>query len=290
MKKLKVGIIGTGNIGCDLLIKVQKSDLLECSLFMGRNLDSKGIKFASNLNINVSDMSINALVESPDLCDIVFDATTASAHFINAPRLKEMGKYTIDLTPSLIGKMCVPTINADECLKETNINMITCGGQATLPIVHKISREYSNIEYIEIVASIASKSAGAGTRANIDEFTQTTKMALTEFSCIENSKAIIILNPAEPPIVMNNTIYFKMKEPDLKNVQLIINKVEKEVQQYIPGYKIKLAPVYQNGYLVIMLQVEGSGDYLPKYSGNLDVITCAAVKMAELYAKKRLNL
>ena len=192
MKKLKVGILGTGNIGCDLLVKIQRSEFLECSLFMGRNLESKGMQFANKLGINITDKSINALIDNPSLCDIVFDATTASAHIQNAPVLKEMGKFTIDLTPSLIGKMCVPTVNGKECIKEPNVNMITCGGQATVPIIHAISEVTDNIDYVEIAAAISSNSAGPGTRANIDEFTQTTKMAIEEFSSVKNAKAIII--------------------------------------------------------------------------------------------------
>ncbi len=289
MKKIKVGILGTGNIGCDLLMKIQKSDILECSLFMGRNLDSKGMKFASENNINISDKSINALIENPELCDIVFDATTASAHKTHAEILKTLDKYTIDLTPSLIGQMCVPMVNGEECLNKKNINMITCGGQATIPIVNAISKIQENIKYIEIAASIASKSAGPGTRANIDEFTQTTKTALSVFSNVANTKAIIILNPAEPPIMMHNTIYFLVDNPNMDKIIQTTYEVEANLKKYIPGYKIIHKPTYQNGYVVVMVQVEGSGDYLPKYSGNLDIITCASVKMAEMYALKRIN-
>lgn len=286
MKKVNVGIIGTGNIGCDLLVKIQKSKLLNCTLFMGRNLNSRGMKFANDFGINVSDKSIDALIENPNICDIVFDATTATSHTKHSTILKDLGKYAIDLTPSLIGKMCVPVINGEECLNENNINMITCGGQATVPIACALTKCYPNIKYIEIVASIASKSAGAGTRDNIDEFTQTTKKALMKFSNCENAKALIIINPAEPPIIMNNTVYAMIDNPDLDLITREIYKVELEIQKYVPGYQIKLGPIYKDGIVTIMIQVTGQGDYLAFYAGNLDIITSAAVNMAERYAKK----
>lgn len=289
MKKIKVGIIGTGNIGCDLLMKIRKSQFLECSLFMGQRSDSKGILFAKNLGINISDKSINALIENPDSCDVVFDATTAQAHIKHSKILKELGKFTIDLTPSLVGKMCVPSVNGKECLDEDNINMVTCGGQATVPLVHAISAVQQNIRYVEIVASIASKSAGKGTRANIDEFTQTTKKALSSFSGVKNTKAIIVLNPAEPSIIMNNTIYMIVDNPDMDKINAVIKQQESELQKYIPGFKIIVGPLYKSNILTIIIAVEGTGDYLEKYSGNLDIITCAAVKMAEMYAQRRID-
>ena len=286
MEKLKVGILGSGNIGCDLLVKVQRSEYLECSALMGRNLESKGMQFANKMGVYITDKSINALIDNPKLCDIVFDATTASAHLQNAPILKELGKFTIDLTPSLIGKMCVPIVNGKECIKEHNVNMITCGGQATVPIIHAISEVVDDIDYVEIAAAISSNSAGPGTRANIDEFTQTTKMAIEEFSSVNNAKAIIILNPAQPPIMMHNTIYIQTKNADMEMVQQAVKTVESNMQKYIKGYKIINDPVYQNGMIIVMVQVEGNGDYLPKYSGNLDIITSSAVKVAEMYAQK----
>ncbi len=199
MKKLKAGIIGTGNIGCDLLAKIQKSNELECTLFMGRNLNSKGMEFANRLGVKITDKSIEALIDNPKLCDIVFDATTASAHYKHAEILKKLNKFTIDLTPSLLGKMCIPIVNGMECIKETNINMVTCGGQATIPIISAVNSMIPDIDYIETVTSISADSAGPGTRANIDEFTQTTKASILNFSKTKEAKAIIILNPASPP-------------------------------------------------------------------------------------------
>lgn len=289
MKKAKVGIIGTGNIGCDLLVKIQRSSFLECTLFMGRDLNSKGMQFGNKLGVKITDKSINALIENPDLCDIVFDATTAASHKVHAEILAKLGKYAIDLTPSLVGKMCIPSINGEECLKEKNINMITCGGQATVPMAHVISNIHPEIEYFEIVASIASKSAGAGTRDNIDEFTQTTKDALIKFTNSNKAKAMIIVNPAEPPILMNNTIYAKLENPKTDELTQKIKEMESILKSYVPGYSVKLGPIHKNGVLTLMIQVIGLGDYLPEYSGNLDIITCAAVEMAELYAKRMLN-
>ena len=287
MRKIKAGIIGTGNIGCDLLMKIQKSSMLECSLFMGRNLESKGMLFANKLGINITNKSIEALIENPEMCDIVFDATTASSHIQHAAILKKMDKFTIDLTPSLIGKMCVPIVNGKECLNENNVNMITCGGQATVPIVNAISNVIDTIDYVEIVASISSNSAGPGTRANIDEFTQTTKTALLKFSKATDAKAIIILNPAEPPIIMHNTIYIKGSGIDIDKIKKVAYETETKMQQYVKGYKIINEPIIQKNMLVIMIQVEGSGDYLPKYSGNLDIITSSAIKIAEMFAQRR---
>ena len=288
MKKIKVGIIGTGNIGTDILMKLKRSEYLECGVFIGRDENSKGICLARKKGINTSSDSINYIVNNPDCCDIVFDATSASAHKIHAPILKKLGKFVIDLTPSKIGKMCVPVINIDDCLNEQNINLITCGGQGTIPIAYAISRVAHDIDYIEIVATIASKSAGMGTRNNLDEFTQTTRDALQHFTGIKNSKAIIVLNPAEPPITMHNTIYCVIKNPNMDKIKKEVYKMEKEIQKYVPGYRIVMEPTYENGRITTMIEVNGLGDYLPKYAGNLDIITCAALEIADKRAKKML--
>ena len=289
MKKIKVAIIGTGNIGTDLLMKIMKSEFLKCCLFTGRNPESEGIKRAEAMGIRVSCDSIKAIQEDPDCCDIVFDATSAKVHLYNAPILKKLGKYAIDLTPSQIGKMCVPVINLAECLSEENVNLITCGGQATIPIAYAIRKVHPETEYIEIVASIASKSAGPGTRANIDEFTQTTREALTLFTGVPKAKAIINLNPAEPPVIMHNTIYAKIDNPRIDEILTEVHLIVKKIQQYVPGYRISLEPVVENGRVTTMIEVIGLGDFLPKYAGNLDIITCAAVNIAEEYAKKILR-
>ena len=284
---MKVGIIGTGNIGSDLLAKVLKSQKLECGIFAGRDMQSQGILRARKLGIPVTDESISYIIDNPECCEIVFDATTAETHKKNAPILKHLGKYAIDLTPAHVGKFCIPIINAQESMQADNINMITCGGQATVPIACAIARIHPETEYIEIVSTIASKSAGPGTRNNIDEFTQTTREALKHFTGIKNAKAIITLNPAEPPITMHNTVYAMVYRPKMESIVKAVKHMEAEIRRYVPGYRILTGPVYENGRITITLQVEGSGDFLPRYAGNLDIITCAAVEMAERYARMR---
>jgi len=288
MNRIKVGIIGTGNIGTDLLFKVKRSEVLECGIFTGRNPDSEGIRKAQGLGVNTSADSIRAIQDNPKCCDIVFDATSASVHQQNALILKKLNKYTIDLTPSKIGKMCVPAINMKKCLGVDNINLITCGGQAAIPIIYAIMKAHPDTEYVELVSSISSKSAGWGTRLNIDEFTQTTREAIEEFTKVKKAKVIIVLNPAEPPVLMHNTIYAQIKKPNLKELKKKITAMAKIIQSYVPGYRITVGPVVENGRVTTMIEVVGRGDYLPKYSGNLDIITCAAVNMAEAYAREKL--
>lgn len=281
MKKVKVGIIGTGNIGSDLLMKVMRSDVLECGIFAGRNLESRGMIYAKQLGVPVTDESIDYIIENPDCCEIVFDATTASAHQKNAPILKTLHKYAIDLTPAHVGRFCIPAINGDDILGEDNVNMITCGGQATVPIAYAMKKAQDDIKYFEIVATIASKSAGIGTRNNIDEFTQTTREAITKFTGNRNAKAIIVLNPAEPPITMHNTLYALIDHPDMCKISDEVHKMEMAIREYVPGYRVLTGPVFENGRVTTTVTVNGSGDYLPKYAGNLDIITCAAVAVAE---------
>jgi acetaldehyde dehydrogenase (acetylating) len=288
MKKVKVAIIGTGNIGTDLLIKVQRSDILECGIFAGKNIDSVGIKKAKSLGVKTSFNSIKAIQDDPACCDIVFDATSAKVHASNAPVFKRLGKFVIDLTPSQIGKMCVPVINLAECLNCDNINLVTCGGQAVTPIAYAIMKAHPETEYIEVVASIASKSAGSGTRINIDEYTQATKDAIIAFTGVPKAKAIIVLNPAEPPILMHNTIYAKIDKPKIEEISAQVMSMVKKIQKYVPGYKVILGPVVENNRVTTMVEVIGLGDFLPKYSGNLDIMTCAAVNVAEEFAKKKI--
>lgn len=287
MKKVKVGIIGTGNIGTDLMLKIRKSDVLECGIFAGHNPDSEGIRLAKKLGMPTTYESIRYIEKNPACCDIVFDATSASVHKENAVILKKLGKYVIDLTPAHVGKFCVPSVNLDEALEEDNVNCVTCGGQATIPIAKALS-SIADVKYLEIVATIASKSAGKGTRDNIDEFTQTTKDALRELGQIENTKAIIILNPAEPPVTMRNTVYALIDSPDMNAIKNKIRETELNIKKYVPGYKVIVGPIYENGRVTTTIEVIGSGDYLPKYAGNLDIITCAAIEIAENYARRRL--
>ena len=286
MNKIKVGIIGTGNIGTDLLMKINKSKILECSIFAGWNPDSKGIQIAKRMGITTTSESIQYIQNNPDCCDIVFDATSAKAHLYHAPILKQLGKFALDMTPAHVGKFCVPVVNLAEALNQDNVNLVTCGGQATVPLAYAIS-QVAKVDYLEVVATIASKSAGKGTRDNIDEFTQTTKDALMEVGKIERAKAIIVLNPAEPPITMRNTVYAIIDNPNMEKIRLAVKQMEQRIRKYVPGYKVILGPVYENGRVTTSIEVTGSGDYLPQYAGNLDIITCAAVQIAEKYALEK---
>ena len=288
-KKIKVGIIGTGNIGSDLLIKVQRSDVLECALFTGDNPLSENIKRAASMGIRTSYQSIKAIENDPDSCDIVFDATSAKVHYKNAPILKKLGKFTIDLTPSRIGKMCIPLINIEEALETPNVNMVSCGAQATIPIISRLIKVHPETQYVEIVSSVSSRSAGIGTRDNIDEFTQATSEAIKAFTKVPQAKTIIVLNPAEPPILMHNTVYVKIKNPKIDLLTSEINSVVGRIKKYVPCYKLTLGPVYENGRLTVMTEVVGRGDFLPVYAGNLDIMTCAVIAVAEAYAKRKLS-
>ena len=287
MKKIKVAIIGTGNIGTDLLMKVMRSKVLECGIFAGHNPDSKGMAFARKLGVPVTSDSIRFIEAHPDCCQICFDATSAKVHEQNAPVLKRLGKYAIDLTPAHIGPFCVPQVNLDSAMNQINVNCVTCGGQATVPIAKAIST-VADVKYLEVVATIASKSAGIGTRNNIDEFTQTTKDALLELGGIKKAKAIIVLNPAEPPITMHNTIYALIDNPNMAAINNAVLQTEKALQKYVPGYKVTLGPIFENGRVTTSIEVTGSADFLPEYAGNLDIITCAAIEIAECYATRKL--
>ena len=287
--KIKVGIIGTGNIGTDLLVKITRSKILECAIFAGQNPESQGIKKAKSMGVATSFDSIRAIEQNPDICTIVFDATSANAHLVHAPILKKMSKFTIDMTPSRVGKMCIPIINIEECLKETNVNMVSCGGQDTTPLILAVMKVHPETEYVEVISTIASKSAGIATRNNIDEYTQTTCDGIREFTKIPKAKAIIILNPSEPPVIMHNTVYALIKKPKIKTLSREINQVIEKIRKYVPGYKLTLGPVFENKRLTLMNEVLGRGDYLPVYAGNLDIINCAAIEVAEAWARRKLS-
>jgi len=282
--KVKVGIIGTGNIGTDLLIKIQRSKYIECSIFAGRNLASPGMRKASSMGVRISDEGINAIVQNHDLCDIVFDATSARSHLIHAPILKELGKFVIDMTPAKVGLLCVPAVNLKEAIEVDNVNMITCGGQASIPVAYAIGQTQIGVEYIEVVSSIASRSAGPGTRQNLDEYIKTTEDGLRKFSGAVHTKAILNLNPAEPCVDMQTSIFAKVKNPDIPALEKLLESLAKNICKYVPGYEIILGPIVENGCIVVIIRVRGLGDYLPSYAGNLDIINCAAIAMAEKYA------
>jgi len=287
MQKLKVCILGTGNIGTDLLIKILRSEYLECTLFAGRNLNSKGMSKALSLGIPLSDKGIDAIIENPNCCDLVFDATSASSHSEHAPILENLKKIAIDMTPAKIGSFSIPSVNIKDSVKHTNLNMITCGGQASIPMAYAISQVVDNISYIEVVSTISSKSAGPGTRINIDEYIETTQKALAQFTNCKNVKTIINLNPAIPSIDMHTTIYVQTDTLDLQVVKNSVNIMLEKIREYVSEYDIILGPEYDNGIIVLTIRVRGMGDYLPKYAGNLDIINCAAIAVAEEFAKEQ---
>ncbi|GHH52843.1 acetaldehyde dehydrogenase (acetylating) [Lentzea cavernae] len=300
---MKVAVIGSGNIGTDLVIKVLKrSSALEVVALVGIDPASDGLAKARGLGVATTADGIQGLVGLPgfDEIEIVFDATSAGAHAKHAEILAAHGKKVIDLTPAAIGPMVVPTVNLDEHLDAPNVNMVTCGGQATIPIVAAINA-ITPVPYAEIVASISSRSAGPGTRANIDEFTETTAQAIEDVGGAKRGKAVIVLNPADPPITMRDTVLALVNAPDPSTQQRIRQSVEDMVGQvaaYVPGYRLKqdvqIDPVDQPGTLTeepvthqvtVLLEVEGAADYLPAYAGNLDIMTSAAVRVAETMAK-----
>lgn len=287
MTKLRVGIIGSGNIGTDLLVKTLRSPSLECVVMMGRNLASLGMIKAQALGVPVSAESIRFVEADPDACELVFDATSAGQHEHHAAILAGLGIPVIDLTPAAVGPFCIPAVNLDVLAAEPNVNMVTCGGQASVPIAYAIGATQRDVDYIEVVSSIASRSAGPATRANLDEYIHATESALAEFSGAPRTKAILNLNPAEPCIDMQTTVLAKVADPDLESLSRTLDEVLAAVRRYVPGYELLVGPIIENGRIVVMVRVRGLGDHLPAYAGNLDIINCAAIAVAEARAAAR---
>ena len=305
MTKTKVMIIGSGNIGTDLMIKIRDtSDAIEVAAVVGIDPDSAGLAMAQASGIATTHEGIDGARKLPvwDDIRIVFDATSAGAHRGHDKVCRAAGKQMIDLTPAAIGPYCIPVVNMAEHLGEPNVNMVTCGGQATIPMVHAVRRVSESVPYAEIVASVSSRSAGPGTRANIDEFTETTAKAIETVGGAENGKAIIILNPAEPPMIMRDTIYTLSLGANEGDIEQSIAEVVAEVQRYVPGYRLKQTVQFESygidrklnipGYgetaglkTSIFLEVEGAGHFLPKYSGNLDIMTSAAMATGQRIAE-----
>lgn len=292
-QKLRAAIIGPGNIGTDLLMKAMRSDWIEPVWMVGIE-ESEGIKRARDFGMKTSVSGVDGLVPhmKEDDIQIVFDATSAYVHAENSRKANEQGAIMIDLTPAAIGPFCVPPVNLEALLKEgrkENVNMVTCGGQATIPMVNAVSRVQA-VEYGEIVATVSSKSIGPGTRKNIDEFTRTTAGAIEQVGGADKGKAIIVVNPAEPPLIMRDTIHCLTKEaPDQDRIIESVQEMVKDVQKYVPGYTLKNGPVFDGNRVTIFMEVEGLGDFLPKYSGNLDIMTAAALRTAEMYAEAIAN-
>jgi acetaldehyde dehydrogenase len=305
--KIRVAIIGSGNIGTDLMIKVMRlSTSLEMGAFVGIDPESDGLKRAERMGVPITAGGIDGLVAMPEFADIqvVFDATSAGAHKHHDAVLRQHGKTVIDLTPAAIGPYIVPPVNGAANLDQPNVNMVTCGGQATIPIVAAVSR-VTPVHYAEIVASIASKSAGPGTRANIDEFTEATSEAIRVVGGAAQGKAIIVLNPAEPPLIMRDTVYCLAEPADTAAIEASIEAMVAEVQSYVPGYRLKQKVQFETigansavpipgtdevraGLKVtVFLEVEGAAHYLPAYAGNLDIMTSAALRTAERIVEQR---
>ena len=304
--KTRVAIIGSGNIGTDLMMKVMRlSGRLEMGALVGIDPASDGLARAARMGVPVTAEGIEGLIAMPEFAGIgiVFDATSAGAHHRNNELLQQHGKRVIDLTPAAIGPYTVPPVNGQAHLDAPNVNMVTCGGQATIPIVAAVNR-VSPVHYAEIVASIASRSAGPGTRANIDEFTETTSQAIVDVGGATRGKAIIILNPAEPPLMMRDTVYCLCDDGDREAIRQSIEAMVAEVQTYVPGYRLKQAVQFESigdnrplhipemggsftGLKVsVFLEVEGAAHYLPAYAGNLDIMTSAALRTAERIAER----
>jgi len=288
--KIKAAIIGPGNIGTDLLVKAMRSELIEPVWMVGVVADSPGLARAEELGLKTTAAGVDGMLPTmqADGVQICFDATSAYVHAENSRKVNALGAVMIDLTPAAIGPFCVPPVNLADAVAShaMNVNMVTCGGQATIPMVAAVSRVQA-VAYGEIVATVSSRSAGPGTRKNIDEFTRTTARGIEEVGGAKEGKAIIVINPAEPPLIMRDTIHcLTVDTPDEEAITRSVHEMIKEVQQYVPGYTLKNGPVFDGNRVSIYMEVEGLGDFLPKYAGNLDIMTAAGLRTAEMYAEE----
>jgi len=299
--RVTAAIVGPGNIGTDLLAKLRRSDVIDVRYMVGV-VESDGLARARAQGIEASAEGVDWLMRQDDLPQIVFEATSAKAHIANAPRFTEAGIQAVDLTPAHLGPMVCPPVNLHDHIDAPNVSMITCGGQATIPMVHAVSR-VTPVPYAEIVASVASRGAGPGTRANIDEFTHTTSGAVAEVGGAERGKAIIILNPVEPPMIMRDTVFCMIgADADRDAISESVHRMVGEVQEYVPGYTLRADPQFdeprpawrgpdgaQWARVAVFLEVHGNGDYLPEYAGNLDIMTAAAARVGNLMAQAKLD-
>jgi acetaldehyde/propanal dehydrogenase len=292
-KKLKAVIIGPGNIGTDLLMKMKRSEWIEPVWMVGIDPESEGLKRAAEMGIKTCATGVDGILPHviEDDIRVAFDATSAYVHAENSRKLNELGVIMVDLTPAAIGPYCVPPVNLADHAKnlEMNVNMVTCGGQATIPMVAAVSR-VQPVEYGEIIATVSSRSVGPGTRQNIDEFTRTTAGAVEKVGGAKEGKAIIIINPAEPPLIMRDTIHCLTEgEPDQAAITESVHAMVKEVQKYVPGYRLVNGPIFDGNRVSCFMEVEGLGDFLPKYAGNLDIMTAAGLRTAEMFAEEAAN-
>ena len=289
-KKIKAAIIGPGNIGTDLLMKARRSEWIDPVWMVGVEPDSPGLARAREMGLKTTSEGVEGLIPSmqADGVQICFDATSAYVHAANSAKVTAQGALMIDLTPAAIGPYCIPPVNLKDHVgkREMNVNMVTCGGQATIPMVYAVSR-VQKVAYGEIVATVSSKSVGPGTRKNIDEFTRTTAGAVERVGGAAEGKAIIIINPAEPPLIMRNTIHCLTEdEPDQAAITRSVHEMVTEVQKYVPGYTLKNGPVFDGKRITVWMEVAGLGDFLPRYAGNLDIMTAAALRTAEMFAEE----
>lgn len=292
-KKLKAVIIGPGNIGTDLLMKIQRSDWVEPVWMVGIDPESEGLKRAEAMGVKTCSTGVDGILEHvvKDDIRVAFDATSAYVHAENSRKLNELGVIMIDLTPAAIGPYCVPPVNLEAHAKnlEMNVNMVTCGGQATIPMVAAVSR-VQPVDYGEIIATVSSKSVGPGTRQNIDEFTRTTAGGVEKVGGAKKGKAIIVINPAEPPLIMRDTVHCLTEgEPNRDAITESVHQMVAEVQKYVPGYRLVNGPVFDGNRVSMFMEVEGLGDFLPKYAGNLDIMTAAGLRTAEMFAEEVAN-
>ena len=293
MGSVNAAIVGSGNIATDLLHKLARSDVIEVTYMVGIDSASEGLARARAAGIETSADGIDWLLGRDTLPDLVFEATSASVHAANAPRYAEAGIVAIDLTPAAVGPHVVPPVNLRDHIGAPNLNMVTCGGQATIPIVHAVSRVVP-VPYAEIVATVASRSAGPGTRANIDEFTRTTSAAVASVGGAAHGKAIIILNPAEPPLIMRDTIFCAIPDAaDHDAIAASIDAMVADVQEYVPGYRLRQRPQFDANLqgpmptrVAVFVEVEGAGDFFPPYAGNLDIMTASATRTGEEVARQ----
>ena len=284
MAKLSVAILGSGNIGTDLMYKVRRSALLDLKMVAGIDPASEGLALAAKLGYETCTDGIEGILRHGNI-QLVFDATSARSHLAHAPRLKEKGIIAVDLTPAAVGPGVIPVVNIQERATAPNVNLVSCGAQATVPIVAAINK-IAPVKYAETVSTIASLSAGPGTRHNIDEFTRTTARSVRDIGGAKTSKSIIVLNPADPPIIMRNTVYAEVDLPvDEKKVRDSVMETADKIKKYVPGYTVTVEPFLDGDHFTTCIEVTGAGDYLAKYAGNLDIITAAAINVAERYAE-----